>query len=85
MDPLFGGGYPADVLADLGADAPQIEPGDMDVIATPMDFLGINYYSRTVVSAGGPWDVHSSGLPHHRHGLGGLPRGPDRPAAAPAP
>ena len=63
MDPLFGRGYPADVSADLGADAPQIEAGDMDVIATPMDFLGVNYYSRTVVSAGAPFDVHSSGLP----------------------
>jgi beta-glucosidase len=26
-----------------------------------MDFLGLNYYSRSVVSAAGPWDVHSSG------------------------
>ena len=33
----------------------------MKAIATPMDFMGINYYSRTVVSAEGPWDVHSSG------------------------
>ena len=27
-----------------------------------MDFLGINYYSRSVVSAGEPWNVHQSGL-----------------------
>jgi beta-glucosidase len=61
MDPLFKGAYPADVLAHLGADAPQVEPGDLDDIATPMDFLGVNYYSRSVVSAQGPWDVHSGG------------------------
>jgi beta-glucosidase len=61
MDPLFKGQYPADVLAHLGADAPHVQSGDMEIISTPMDFLGINYYSRSVVSAVGPWDVHSSG------------------------
>ena len=62
MDPLFKGAYPADVLADLGADAPQVLSGDMDIISTPMDYLGINYYSRTVVSADGSWNVRQSGL-----------------------
>ena len=62
MDPLFKAAYPADVLADLGADAPQVQSGDMDIIATPMDYLGINYYSRTVVSADGSWNVRQSGL-----------------------
>ena len=61
MDPLFRAAYPLDILDDLGADAPRVEAGDMQAIATPMDFLGINYYSRSVVSAEGPWDVHSSG------------------------
>ena len=62
MDPLFRGAYPDDVLAFLGADAPRVEPGDMEAIATPMDFLGINYYSRTVASADGSWRAGSSGL-----------------------
>jgi beta-glucosidase len=62
MDPLLKGNYPDDVLAHLGADAPTVKAGDMDIIATPMDFLGINYYSRSVVSAAGTWDVHQSGL-----------------------
>ena len=60
-DPLFKGAYPADVLEHLGADAPRVEPGDMQHIATPMDFLGINYYTRSMVSAVAPWDVHSGG------------------------
>jgi beta-glucosidase len=63
MDPLFGRGYPADVWAHLGADAPKVAPGDMDLIATPIDYLGINYYSRSVVSAGKPFDVRASELP----------------------
>jgi beta-glucosidase len=62
MDPLFKGAYPADVLQFLGADAPRVEPGDLRTIATPMDFLGVNYYSRTVVSADASWDTARSGL-----------------------
>ena len=62
MDPLFKGTYPADVLEHLENDGPVVQPGDMDIIRTPMDFLGINYYSRSVASAGEPWDVHKSGL-----------------------
>lgn len=62
MDPLFKGCYPQDVMAYLGADAPQISSGDMQAIATPMDYLGLNYYSRSVVSAKGPWDASQSGL-----------------------
>jgi beta-glucosidase len=61
MDPLFLGRYPQDVWEHLGADVPQVQAGDMDAIAAPMDFLGINYYTRSVVSASGPFDVRSSG------------------------
>jgi beta-glucosidase len=61
MDPMFHGRYPQDVLDDLGADAPLVHEGDMAHVHQPLDFLGINYYSRTVVSAGAPFDVHSTG------------------------
>ncbi|MDZ4103790.1 MAG: GH1 family beta-glucosidase [Hydrogenophaga sp.] len=61
MDPLFNGCYPQDVVEYLGDDAPNVQRGDMAAIATPMDFLGVNYYSRSVISAQGPWDVNSSG------------------------
>ena len=61
MDPLFKASYPQDVLEHLGADAPTVMPGDMQTIAEPTDFLGINYYSRSVVSAGQPWQVQDSG------------------------
>jgi beta-glucosidase len=63
MDPMFRGTYPHDVLEYLGDDAPRVEEGDLREIAVPVDFLGINYYSRSVISAGEPFDVHSSGLP----------------------
>jgi beta-glucosidase len=63
MDPLFKGQYPEDVLKHLGPDAPKVAAGDLDEIATPMDFIGVNYYSRSVASATAPFDVNSSGLP----------------------
>jgi beta-glucosidase len=63
MDPLFKGEYPADVWQHLGGDVPQVHDGDMAAIATPMDFLGINYYTRGVVSASGAWSAQHSGKP----------------------
>ncbi len=51
LDPLFKGSYPSDVAAVYGDDMPTIEPGDMAIIATPTDCLGINYYARAVVKA----------------------------------
>ena len=63
MDPLFRGSYPGDVLQHLGADAPAVQAGDLQAIATRCDFLGLNYYSRTVVSAAGTWDPAQGGRP----------------------
>jgi beta-glucosidase len=62
-DPLFLGAYPQEVMAELGADAPIIHPGDMAHIAAPIDYLGVNYYTRQVISAGEPFDNKTSGLP----------------------
>jgi beta-glucosidase len=54
LDPLLRGGYPADVLDDVRSvtDGAHIRPGDEQRIHAPLDFLGINYYYRTVVRAG---------------------------------
>ncbi|MEX3856845.1 GH1 family beta-glucosidase [Paraburkholderia sp. BR10923] len=77
MDPLFKGEYPAEALEWYGANGPQeaILSGDFDVIGTPMDFLGINYYTRIFASASGEkrppgvlgftdmdWEVYPQGL-----------------------
>lgn len=50
LDPLYGRGYPDDVLALLGDLAPQVQPGDFAAIAAPADFLGVNYYFPEVVA-----------------------------------
>jgi beta-glucosidase len=47
-DPIYGRGYPASVLRYYeakGAPFP-IEADDLDVIAAPTDFLGLNLYTR---------------------------------------
>ena len=63
LDPLFRACYPEDILDHLGSDAPRVAAGDMAAISTPLDFLGVNYYSRTVVSANGPVDAATLGHP----------------------
>ena len=46
LDPLRRGEYPADVLADLDArgSAFPVRDGDLEIIATPFDVLGVNFY-----------------------------------------
>ncbi|MED5621097.1 GH1 family beta-glucosidase [Ideonella sp. BN130291] len=74
-DALFKGRYPQLALDELGADAPRVEAGDMAHIATPMDYLGINYYSRHVASADNSFDAKKSGLPLTAMGWEIYPRG----------
>jgi len=50
LDPVFRGAYPADMIEWYGASAPKVEPGDLETIAEPIDFLGVDYYTRTVIA-----------------------------------
>lgn len=61
MDPLFKGHYPADVLAMLGDDAPQVNDDDMALIRQTLDFIGVNYYTRNFSSASANWESPASG------------------------
>nr|WP_199521021.1 GH1 family beta-glucosidase [Jiangella anatolica] len=55
LDPLLRGAYPADMLTHLEPFglADVVDDGDLDVIAAPLDLLGINYYDESVVSGRG--------------------------------
>ncbi|QWQ42014.1 beta-glucosidase [Streptomyces sp. YPW6] len=62
LDPVFHGRLPQDLVADTAAvtDWSFVKDGDLEVASTPIDSLGINYYSPSVVSAGtsespSPW------------------------------
>jgi beta-galactosidase len=55
LDPVLLGRYPEDVLVDTGlTDWFSDRVTDMPAISAPLDFLGINYYSRHTVA--GPED-----------------------------
>ena len=82
MDALLHGRYPEDVLEFLGEDAPQVAAGDLDVIRQPLDFLGINYYTRNLSGTGYSTGSRRRRPGSHRHGLGGLPGRVDRTAPA---
>lgn len=56
MEPLSGRQYPIKLMSGLeeqkifSAEGMKfIQPGDMDSIATPIDFVGVNYYTRRIV------------------------------------
>ena len=49
LDPLFKKRYPARLFPELGVVPPPIQAGDFDIIATPLDFLGLNYYTRWLI------------------------------------
>ena len=51
LDPVLRGEYPEDMLEAFAPILPAIEDGDLRTIAAPLDFLGVNYYTRTVVRA----------------------------------
>ena len=49
IQPVIEGEYPPLMNELPEAYKPEINAGDMEIIATPMDFLGINYYTRTII------------------------------------
>ena len=78
LDPITGRDYPADGVQAWGWTREEVRAGDMELIAAPIDFLGINYYTcRTVRSpllsplpvppipperTSMGWEVHPDGL-----------------------
>jgi len=53
LDPLFKGHYPPAVFDMVGKNMPKVQDGDMALIAQKLDYVGVNYYSRNVLSAKG--------------------------------
>ena len=49
---IHGRGYSQAYLDRVGADAPQVQPSDFELISLPTDFLGLNIYTATYVRAG---------------------------------
>lgn len=51
IKPIFDKQYPSVIEQLDESERPDIEDGDFDTIAQPLDFLGINYYTRLTYSA----------------------------------
>ncbi|NOK62524.1 MAG: beta-glucosidase [Chloroflexi bacterium AL-W] len=62
LDPLFLGNYPEEAWEAYGEHVPQTQDGDLAIMSAPLDFLGVNYYSRGLVAydESEPW-------PHAQH------------------
>jgi beta-glucosidase len=63
--PLYGRGYPERVLryCEARGAPPPIEPGDLEIIAAPTDFLGVNLYTRVRVLPGDEGGLGFRGAP----------------------
>ncbi len=48
LDPIAARGYPADIVQHHGRTMGFVKGDDLRAIAVPVDFLGVNYYTRIV-------------------------------------
>jgi beta-glucosidase len=56
MDGVFKGTYPANVMEGLGPHMPDRWQDDFATIRAPLDWVGLNYYTRSNIAAtNGPW------------------------------
>jgi beta-glucosidase len=76
LNPLAGRGYPEDIVQLLGNALAFVQDDDMEAIAAPIDFLGVNYYMQR--------PAHGRPGSCHRYGLGDLPAGALRAFGTPA-
>jgi beta-glucosidase len=81
LDPVLLGEYPESGIVERGWDQDSVLPGDLDAISAAMDFIGLNYYSRTVVKddtiddAERPPPIVAADLPHTTMGWEVYPEG----------
>jgi beta-glucosidase len=76
LDPVLRGTYPADMrrrYEQLLGELDFVREGDLATIATPGDFLGLNYYARRVMRAAPrrepyPWEVVHGDAPRTEAG-----------------
>ncbi len=49
LEPVLCGHYPAELMQGFGMFLPPHPPEDLHSMGAPIDFLGVNYYNRTVL------------------------------------
>jgi beta-glucosidase len=50
IEPVLGLGYPRDMLELYGRYMPRFDARDLELIAQPIDVVGVNYYERCIVA-----------------------------------
>jgi beta-glucosidase len=67
LDPVFRGAYPAEMKVIFGEAWPEWPAEDFALIREPLDFLGVNYYTRSVVRHdAASWPVEASPVRQHQ-------------------
>jgi beta-glucosidase len=79
IEPALGLGYPKDMLELYGSRMPSFDPRDLEIIAQPIDVVGVNYYERCIVAH----EDNGSLLSIRRVKTSDLPRTADREIYAP--
>ncbi len=49
LDPIYRGAYPERFFEHMALDPPPIQKYDLNIISVPLDFLGVNNYSRILI------------------------------------
>ncbi|MEM9564244.1 MAG: GH1 family beta-glucosidase [Actinomycetota bacterium] len=79
-DPIGGLGYPDDTADHHGWSRAEVRDGDLGLISAPIDLLGVNFYTRSFVSADDSFElpagtpVNTMGWEIHPPSLGTLLR-----------
>ena len=60
VHPALRGEYPKAFISENPYDVMRVKPGDMELLRAPLDFIGINYYRRELVSAMPPSEGESA-------------------------
>ncbi len=64
MDGLFRGEYPAEALEGLEPHLPRGWQDDFRLISAPLDWIGVNYYTRKLIRAAeGAWPAYEEAGP----------------------
>jgi beta-glucosidase len=66
LDPIFFGKYPEELREVFGEAWPDHPASDFDAISTPVDFVGINYYTRGVMRAAAGEFLRARRVPQRR-------------------
>ena len=59
LDPILRGAYPSPTWEAVGENQPEIAPGDFELMGQPLDWLGVNFYSRVWLTESGNWSARA--------------------------